>query len=226
MDRRQVLPTFSNPPSEYEQRYLQDLVRSLNDLVTQLRTPGLGRQTTSTFTNVPTDPDGLEPGTIWNDLGIARFAGFGPLQLAHPAVYGQISHTSDVTVPIGTAGTFVSTGVVGTLDTAVAEGIALGTSDTFAIKNVTGRTIRTPVYGSIDAQTSGTNKVLAIRLAVNGTSVPETECRANQATAGVEAKLVTRWIFELEPDDEVSLQITNITDTTNITFRRGRIVAA
>lgn len=225
MDRRQILPTFPNPPNEYDQRYMQDLVRALEDLLVQLRTPGEGRQTTTTFTRVSESPAGLEPGTLWNDFGLARFAGFGP-ELLHPCVYGQVSHTSDVLVPITTAGAFVSTGVAGALDTSVAEGIGLGTVDTFAIKNVSGRIVRTAVYGSIDAQTSSANKVLAIRFALNGNSVAQTECRANQSTAGVEAKLVTRWIFELEPDDEIALHIANVTDTTDITFRRGRIVAA
>jgi hypothetical protein len=75
MDRRLVPPTFSNAPQDYNQRYMQDIVRALNDLVLQLRTPGLGRNTTITLTDLPTDPTGLEPGTLWNSSGVVLIAG-------------------------------------------------------------------------------------------------------------------------------------------------------
>jgi hypothetical protein len=75
MDRRLIPPTFPNPPAEYDQRFMLDLVRSLNDLVTQLRAPGLGRNTTTTLTNTVESPTGLEPGTVWNFDGFAMLAG-------------------------------------------------------------------------------------------------------------------------------------------------------
>jgi len=226
MDRRLVPPIFPNAPQAYDQQHMQDLIRSLNTLITQLQNPGVGRNSSLTITGAASSETGLEPGTLWDDLGIARFAGSGPEQLSHPSVYGQVSHITDATITITTAGQFVSTGITATLDTSVSEGLALGTTDTFALKNTTGRTIRTPVYGSIDATTAGSNRLLALRLALNGTSIPETECRALHSSAAIEAKLVTRWIVELDPDDEVSLVIANITNTNDITFKRGRIVAA
>lgn len=225
MDRRLVPPAFSNPPAEYSQRYLMDMVRSLNDLVTLIRTPGLGRNTTTTLTDTTDSPAGLEPGTIWNFDGFAMLSGLGPALPLSPSVYGQISRMSDHTVTISTAGTYVLVNVAGTLD-AVAEGIALGAANTFAVKNVSGYTRRVAIFGSIDAQTSAGNQLLGLRLAVNGTTIPETECRANQASAGVEAKLVTKWILELAPDDEVALYVANHSGTQNIVFKRGRIVVA
>lgn len=227
MDRRLPTPIFSNPPAGYDQRYMIDLVRSMNDLVTVLRAPGLGRNTTTTFTGLVDGQAGLEPGTVWNENGVARIAGTGPDDLVGTHVYGQISRTTSGTVTIGTAGQYVSTGLAGTLDAGTAEGIALGTTDTFAVKNVSGKTRLLPIFGSIDANTvTGGNKVLGIKLALNGTPIDQTECRANQPSAGLEAKLVTRWIVRMDPDDEIALFIANITDTTNITFKRGRIVVA
>lgn len=225
MDRRLIPPRFTEPPREYDQRYMDDLIRAMNDLVVQLRTPGLGRNTTTTFTNLAESQTGLEPGTVWNENGVARIAGFGPDDLLGTHTYGQVSRTTSGTVTITTAGQYVSTGLAATLDTTIAKGIALGTTDTFAVKNVSGKTRIVPIFGSIDANTvSGGNKVLGIKMALNGTVIDQTECRANQPSAGVEAKLVTRWIVKMEPDDEIALFIANITDTTNITFKRGRIV--
>lgn len=225
MDRGLLPPTFPNPPREYDQRYLLDLVRALNDLVTVLTAPGLGRNTTTTLTHTATDPTGLEPGTVWNYDGVARLAGYGPDLLVTPTIYGQVSNMSNNAITISTAGTYVSTGVVGVLDS-VYHGIALGTTDTFAVKNVSGTTRRCAIYASIDAHTSGSNKILGIKLALNGSVINETECRASQANANAEAKLVTRWILELDDGDEVAVFIANITNTTNITFKRGRIVVA
>lgn len=225
MDRRLIPPTFSNPPAEYNQRFMIDLVRSLNDLVTQLRAPGLGRNTTTTLTNTAESPTGLEPGTVWNFDGFTMLAGLGPALPLSPSVYGQVSKMGDDSITITTQDVYVSTGVLGVLDS-VAEGIALGTTDTFAVKNVSGHTRRVAIFGSIDAKTNAGNQLLGLRMALNGTTIPATECRANQASAGLEAKLVTRWILELAPDDEVALFVANHTSTQNITFKRGRIVVA
>jgi hypothetical protein len=225
MDRRLIPPAIPNPPREYDQRYMLDLVRAINDLVTVLTAPGLGRNTTTVLTNTADSPTGLEPGTVWNYDGIARLAGFGPDLLVTPTIYGQVSNMNNNTITIGTAGAYVSTGVVGVLDS-VYHGIALGTTDTFAVKNVSGRTRRCAIYASIDAHTAGANKILGIKLALNGTAINETECRASQPNANAEAKLVTRWILELDDGDEVAVYIANITDTSTITFKRGRIVVA
>jgi len=225
MDRRLVPPVFANPPAEYNQRYLLDVVRSLNDLVTLIRAPGLGRNTTTTLTNTADSPTGLEPGTIWNFDGFAMLAGLGPALPLSPSVYGQISRTADHTITISTQNVYTLVNVAGVLDS-VAEGIALGAANTFAVKNVSGYTRRVVIFGSIDAQTSAGNQLLGLRMAVNGTTIPATECRANQASAGVEAKLVTKWILELAPDDEVALYVANHTGAQNITLKRGRIVVA
>ena len=72
MDVRLIFPTFSTPPAEYDQRYLQDLVRSLDSLVRVIRAPGEGRQTTIVLTNLQSNDYGLEPGTIFQVGGVLR----------------------------------------------------------------------------------------------------------------------------------------------------------
>ena len=72
MDYRIVFPTFPRPPSDYDQRYFQDLARSLEALVVAIRTPGEGRQTTIVLTDLQSTDFGLEPGTIFEVSGVLR----------------------------------------------------------------------------------------------------------------------------------------------------------
>jgi len=65
MDVRLVFPTLPKPPREYEQRYFEDLTRSLYGLMTVLRTSGEGRQTTIVLTDLVNNDVGLEPGTVF-----------------------------------------------------------------------------------------------------------------------------------------------------------------
>ena len=72
MDVRLVFPTFPRAPQEYDPRYFYDLARSLDALVTVIRTPGEGRQTTIVLTNLTNNDVGLEPGTIFEVDGALR----------------------------------------------------------------------------------------------------------------------------------------------------------
>jgi hypothetical protein len=140
------------------------------------------------------------------------------------AYYGQVSKITSGTINIATAGTYQSTGLTATLDTE-SYGISLGTTDTFAIKNTSGETLLVKIYGSADID-AGNNKVLGIKLALNGTPVDNTECNAPTGNGASFAKLITNWMIELAPNDEVALYVTNKTNTGNVTFLRGRLVAS
>jgi hypothetical protein len=72
MDSRLVFPIFSAPPAEYDQRHIQDLVRSLDALVRVIKAPGEGRQTTIVLTNLQSNDYGLELGTIFEVGGALR----------------------------------------------------------------------------------------------------------------------------------------------------------
>jgi hypothetical protein len=138
--------------------------------------------------------------------------------------YGQISKITSSTINIGTAGVYQSTGLTGSLDVE-AFGIGIGTTDKFAIKNVSGQTILVKVYGSADIS-AGNNKVLGIKLALNGVPIDVTECNAPTGTGTTFAKLVTNWMIRMTPNDEVALFVTNFTNSGNVTFQRGRLVAS
>jgi len=140
------------------------------------------------------------------------------------AIRGQCSKISYGTIDITTQGTYVTTGLTATLDSDTAYGMVLGTTDAFGLKNDSGGTKLFRVYGSIDA-TDGNNSTLGIKLAKNGTAIDNSECRAFTGSGAQEAKLVTSWMVELADGDEVSLLIANHSNTTDITLKRGRVVA-
>lgn len=141
-----------------------------------------------------------------------------------PLVRGQISRTTSATISIAEIGTYYTTGTTGTLDAGTANGIVLGTTDTFAVRNSSGATKLLRIYGSIDAS-AGNNQTLGIKLALNGTPIDATECRA-YVTTQAPAKLVTSWMVSVPANGEVALFIANHTATDNISFQRGRIVAS
>jgi len=103
--------------------------------------------------------------------------------------------------------------------------MVLGTNDTFGLKNESGATKLFKIYGSMDAA-DGNNSTLGIKLAKNGVAIDATECRAFTGSGAEEAKLITNWMIELANGDEISLLIANHKSATNITFKRGRIVAS
>jgi len=140
------------------------------------------------------------------------------------AIRGQCSKMTDGTITIATQGTYVTTGLTATLDSDTAYGMVLGTTDAFGLKNDSGGTKLFRIYGSIDA-TDGNNSTLGVKLAKNGTAIDNSECRAFTGSGAQEAKLVTSWMVELDDGDEVSLLIANHSNTTDITLKRGRVVA-
>ena len=141
-------------------------------------------------------------------------------------VRGQVSKMDAGTIDIVTQSVYVSTGLTGTFDSTTANGMTLGTTNAFAVKNTSGSTKLMQIYGSIDAKTvSGNNKVLGIKLAKNGTAIDQTECRAFTGSGAEEAKLVTNWMISMAANDEVALFIANHSGDVDITLGRARLVA-
>ncbi|WP_438983979.1 hypothetical protein [Vulcanococcus sp.] len=137
---------------------------------------------------------------------------------------GQASKMTSGTIAIAQAGTFQSTGLAATFDAASDYQVVLGTSDTFGLKNASGSTKLFTVQASMDA-TAGNNQTLGIKLAKNGSLINESECRAYTGSSGQVAKLFCFWMIELADGDEVAMYVANITNTTSISFQRGRISA-
>ena len=119
----------------------------------------------------------------------------------------------------------VLTGEGAMIDTTTASGMVRGTTDTFGLRNASGATRLMRFYGSIDAA-DGNNQTLGVKLALNGTPIDTTECRAFTGSGGQEAKLVTSWMISMAVNDEVSLFIANHSAATDIELKRARLVAS
>jgi hypothetical protein len=142
-------------------------------------------------------------------------------------VRGQASKMDSGTIEITTQGVYITTGLTATLDASTANGMELGTTHAFALKNTSGGTKLLRFFGSIDARTvTGNNQTLGVKLAYNGVAIDATECRAFTGTGTEEAKLVTSWMISVASNDEVSLFIANHSGSGDISFRRGRLVAS
>jgi hypothetical protein len=137
---------------------------------------------------------------------------------------GQMGRTTSGVVNIATAGTYQATGLIGTLDTIVSDGIALSTTDQLGLRNVSGKTVDFKIFASADIDANN-NKILGIILAKNGTIIPETECRAPTGVGTSFAKLFTNWIIPMADGDQVTMYVTNHTTSGNITIDRCRMLA-
>ena len=146
----------------------------------------------------------------------------GPPGPAAP-FYGQAGRMTAGTISVASQDVYQETGLAAVFDSTIASGVALATTNTFGLRNVSGLTKIFRVYGSFDAKANN-NEILGIRLAKNGLSIAETECRAFSGSSQQEAKLVTSWMILLANNDEVSLFIANHSGTHPITFGRGRIL--
>ncbi len=75
MSSNQVAPPrLPEPPLEYTQQYMADLIRSLQTFIEQERNPGEMRGTKITLTDLPTSATGLEAGALYNDSGTVKVA--------------------------------------------------------------------------------------------------------------------------------------------------------
>ena len=75
MSSNQVAPPrLPEPPTEYTQQYMADLIRSLQTFIEQERNPGEMRGTKITLTDLPTSATGLETGALYNDSGTVKVA--------------------------------------------------------------------------------------------------------------------------------------------------------
>ena len=142
-------------------------------------------------------------------------------------IRGQVSKMNSGTINITTESVYVSTGLTATLDTATANGLVLGTTDAFGLKSTNANPKLLRFYGSADARTtSGNNKILGVKLALNSVPIDAPECRAYTGSSNEEAKLVTSWMIEVDEHDEVSLFMANHSSDVDIDFRRGRLIAS
>lgn len=74
MSRNLVFPRFPNPPQQYDARYFTDFLRAFATYQQQMQNPGEGRNTTIVLTNLQSNDQGLEPGTIFQVDGALRIS--------------------------------------------------------------------------------------------------------------------------------------------------------
>ena len=65
-------PRLPEPPTEYSQQAMRDLIRALQTFINQERNPGEIRATKITLTDLPTSSSGLETGALFNDSGTIK----------------------------------------------------------------------------------------------------------------------------------------------------------
>lgn len=136
-------------------------------------------------------------------------------------VRGQTSRTSVGTINIATAGTYVSTGLSATFDTATAYGTSAGTTDLFSVKNTSGAAQLFNVNACVDIH-GGNNQNIGLRLSKNGVGIAESEVRSFSSSDAT--SLSTSWLISAVANDEIGIQVANHDGTTAISFKRGRIV--
>jgi len=158
--------------------------------------------------------------------GVLPVANGGTGQLS--AVRGQISKMSGFTlVDVVTQNIYTPVTNAGTLNAAV--NMTVGADSTFSLKNTSGITRTFRVYSSVDA-TATNNDVLGIKLyfGLAGSvlaAIDETECRAFTSSSSSAAKLVTSWMIELDPNEEIAVYVANHSGTGDITIQRARLIA-
>ena len=80
MSRNLVRPFFPIPPQEYDQTYFDEVIRSFAVYLDQMQNPGEGSNTGLVLTNLQTDDQGLEPGSLYQyrnaagDMGSVKIA--------------------------------------------------------------------------------------------------------------------------------------------------------
>ena len=82
MSRNLVRPFFPIPPQEYDQTYFDEVIRSFAVYLDQMQNPGEGRNTALVLTNLQTDDQGLEAGSLYQGVNSDGLMGYVKITLA------------------------------------------------------------------------------------------------------------------------------------------------
>ena len=92
MSRNLVRPFFPVPPKEYDRRYFDEVIRSFSVYLDQMQNPGEGRNTALVLTNLQTDDQGLELGSLYQGANSDGLMGYVKITLADiSALRGNVS---------------------------------------------------------------------------------------------------------------------------------------
>jgi hypothetical protein len=97
MSRNLNLPFFPIPPGQYEQQYFATLIRNFAVYLDQIQQAGEGRATTFVLTNLQTNDQGLEVGSLFNYNGYIKIT---EANVTHPG--SNVGTTQVGTVSITT----------------------------------------------------------------------------------------------------------------------------
>lgn len=91
MSSRNVpFPYFPTPPNTYDPRYFYDFLRAFSLYMNAVQNPGEGRNTTIVLTDLQSNDQGLEPGTIFAVNGALRVAVLHRAYLAGNQATGSV----------------------------------------------------------------------------------------------------------------------------------------
>jgi len=137
---------------------------------------------------------------------------------------GMLWNQTGTTVTIATAGVYVPLGLAGTLDTDGTFNMVAGTVNPSGLKNNTNQA-RTLVFIATYDGKAGNNNAIGLKLALNGVPIDATECRSFAGGGGQVGKTFTQFTLRMQPDDEVSMWVSGIDGTTDLTVERYKLLA-
>lgn len=97
MPNRVPVPFFPSPPSDYQQAYFSELVRSFSLFAQQTQTPGEGRNTFTVFTDLKNNDAGLEPGSVFEVDGFLKVSRLNNPHVAGSSAAGSVGSVIVVT---------------------------------------------------------------------------------------------------------------------------------
>jgi len=129
------------------------------------------------------------------------------------------------TVAITTAGVYVPMNLAGTLDTDVNFNLlASGAPNVSGLKNNTNQT-RTMVFIATYDGKGGNNQAMGLKLALNNVPIDASECTSFAGSSGQFGKTMTQYMIKMEPSDEVTMWVSNIDATDDLTIARFKLLA-
>lgn len=164
------------------------------------------------------------------DVIVVEVGAVGPIGPVGPAgppanqFRGTLYRTTSSTISFTgvTPGVFINSGITGTLEPTMAIGLEAAAAGVFGLKRTDAGSQPCYVVATADVSAS-TPKLLAIKLALNGTPIDATECNASVTNQAV-AKLHSMFLLNLTQNDVVSVWFANYTNSAAITVARARMV--
>jgi hypothetical protein len=175
-----------------------------------------GRWVTSTLRNYLAKRQQYDT-DVYNAIKQLNVATFQPMR-------GMLWNQTGTTVAIATAGVYVPLDLAGTLDTDGTFNMVAGTVNPSGLKNSTNQA-RTLVFIATYDGKAGNNNAIGLKLALNGVPIDATECRSFAGGGGQVGKALTQWTQRVEPGDEVSMWVSGIDGTTDLTVERYKLLA-